>query len=205
MKVFRFVFYVILIGVVSCAEVGTESLEERTNLEMALIGYNIPANTEAPLRHSKLVKLNISLDQAFELIAYDLPSWFDGMDSLSYYQGDEQIEQGAVKSGSYRIAMIDGQTLIENINGFKEGSYVACSYDKARSEADLSVTEHLSVMTLDEVEFGDTIVSWHVYYNVAEGTELGFAAEMMSNIMDQSIENLIIDHGGKRLESEFID
>jgi uncharacterized protein YndB with AHSA1/START domain len=158
---------------------------------------NIDAVTSAPLRVIKTTRLNAPLAEVFAIIADHggLSAWFPLIEQVQVDHHNAAVEGG---DGTIRSCTLQGGAVLhETIMGYDPPHMYG--YSIADGNA-FGVQNHLGVVSLAADDAGNTILTWHQYFDHPEADTV---AQQVSGMLDAGIEGLIARFGGEPLDTAF--
>ncbi|MGL1904002.1 MAG: hypothetical protein OCC49_17825 [Fibrobacterales bacterium] len=161
--------------------------------------YNVNNYTNAPLQIVKMVHLKVPTAKAFDLVAKDIPQWFDGISDLVW--DHSKSPSGEFGAGSTRMCKIDEDTVYENIRVWEDGKIYAYQIDMERSTSGFPMSEHVGFFIVEDDGMGGSIVTWRQYFNRNVHVMSPVLAWMLDNkFMTPALEKLSSLYGGQLIE-----
>ncbi|MBM4779128.1 MAG: SRPBCC family protein [Archangiaceae bacterium] len=151
----------------------------------------------SPLQIELTFVLNLTPEQAFDLVAHRLPEWFTAIHTVTW--DDSKSLSGARTHGacSERSCDFDGKALKEVIVSYEPGRRYSYSVDMKRSEMKMPLEDHLGSFDLEAVA-GGCLVVWRQHFKpkwFVPGAMLRW--QMGERMMRPAVEKLLATHGGR--------
>jgi len=159
-------------------------------------GFDVSNYTDAPLQVVTMVRVEMSPEEAFKLVAIDIPKWFAEIPSLDWNH-DNSENKNTFGKGSERRCELDGDLLVENIYHWQEGKMYAYAVDMEKSKVGFPVEDQLGVFLVESDGNGGSLITWRQYYNKKFHIMAPIVTWMIRNkMMEKGFESIVAQYGG---------
>lgn len=162
--------------------------------------FNIDTYTDSPLQVVVMANLKVPPEKAFDLVARDLPSWFEGIPSVEWNH-DGSKNKNTFGEGSTRKCQFNGDLLVENINFWDEGHIYSYSAKMDQSTVSMPIYDHLGLFIVESDKKGGSIVTWRQYFK----KKFHMMSPIMNwymrtKMMEPNLQNIVNKYGGTLIE-----
>jgi len=194
------IFAVFILTLSACSsisqkEFGSSYSEDQRQLD----GLNIDDFTKAGLKAFSRAHLNASPTIVFQKMAdhKNMNLWVPMIDHEVQVDFSKSEPPGANGVGTIRVCDFGGDILTEKIQYWEQNKQYAYS---VLPNENVAGVDHLGVITIESDGKGGSLVTWRQYFNPKPWSlKAKIMPFMMSMVMDNALENLSEEYGGKVL------
>lgn len=171
-------------------------LAHRTKLATSPTSPTSPALPTSPLQIELRFRLDVSREEAFELVTNRLAEWFEAIHSVRWNHDTSTRGPGQLGACSERVCDFAGKALVERIVEVEPGRRYSYSVDMARSQMKMPIRDHLGSFTIEAGASGTEVI-WRQHFRAAWFVPAAMLRwQMRDKMMRPAVDALIARHGG---------
>ncbi len=157
----------------------------------------VSATSSSPLQIELTFTLGLPPEQAFDLVAHRLPTWFTDIHQVTWDHTQSLRGPDTVGACSERTCDFGGRALREVIVSYEPGRRYSYRVDFARSSMKMPLEGHLGSFEVMPAE-GGCRVTWRQHFRAKWFVPAALLRwQMRERLMRPAVERLLAAHGGR--------